>query len=78
MKYEKSDFYCTECACRNIPVFRKSNKRRKKGHLKKLYCPHCRKYTNNVEISEYNSTYTYEDFLEEFNNGVFVNGKRVK
>lgn len=64
-KYFISDFYCTECGNKGISLPRKDNKRRKSGHLKKLYCCHCKKEINHVEIRE-NGSYTYEDFLEDY------------
>lgn len=49
---KESSFYCTECGNKGIPVIRKKGQLRKSGHLKKLYCLHCRKETNHVEIKE--------------------------
>lgn len=71
-----SNFYCTECGTKGIPILRPSNKRREKGHLKNLYCCHCRKEVNHVEISGYN--YTYQDFMREFKYGHFRGGKRIE
>ena len=33
-----SDFYCTECGRKGIPIIRIAGKEREAGHLKKLYC----------------------------------------
>lgn len=65
--------YCSECGNRGIPVMRKSNKRREKGHLKKLWCCYCKKETNHVEIT---NNYTFEMFKFEFENYNFENGER--
>ncbi len=73
--YKLSDFYCTECGNKGIPIIR-SNKAREPGHLKKLYCLYCNKDTNMIEIKQ-NGKYTLEDFLIEFNNGNFLNGERI-
>ena len=72
-----SEFYCTECGNKGIPITRKAGQCREPGHLKNLYCLHCRKETNHVEIRPYGS-YNYEDFLEEYNLGRFFEGKRIK
>lgn len=71
-----SNFYCTQCGHKGIPIVRKNNKIREPGHLKKLYCMHCNKENNHVECKEF-SKYTYEDFLIEFNGNNFTeNGER--
>lgn len=73
----QSRFFCTNCGNENIMVFRNRGRRRAAGHLKKLYCPYCKSEQNCAEISDKND-YTYEVFLEEFNNGCFVNGERIR
>lgn len=45
-----SEFYCTECHNKGIPVFRTRGNQRPYQHLKKLYCIHCKKETNHTEI----------------------------
>ena len=72
-----SDFYCTECGHRGIPLPRDKSKIREGGHLKKLYCMYCQKQVNHVEIRPFGK-YTYEDFIREFNSGKFEKGKRIK
>lgn len=72
-----SDFYCTYCGQRGIPLARKYGKAREPGHLKKLYCLHCKAETNHVEIRPYGK-YTYEDFYKEFISNTFKNGLRVE
>ena len=69
-----SDFYCTECGHKGIPIIR-TKKAREPGHLKKLFCLYCQKEVNMVEIKQ-NGRYTLEDFLIEFENGNFENGER--
>ena len=72
----KSDFYCTCCGKRGIPIARKKGQRREAGHLKKLFCLYCQKEANHVEIRPFGS-YGYEEFKEEFELGRFYEGKRI-
>ena len=37
-----SEFYCTKCGKKGIPIARKLGSQREAGHLKRLYCPFCR------------------------------------
>ena len=67
-----SDFYCTRCGRRGIPLPRKKSKIHEPGHLKKLYCIYCQEEVNHVEIRPFGS-YSYEDFKKEFERGVFDN-----
>ena len=62
----QSDFYCTKCGKKGIPVQRKMGQEREPGHLKKLYCLYCGKNVNMVEIKPFSTIYTYDDFLDEF------------
>ena len=55
------DFEFSQLKNKGIPVIRPSNKKRERGHLKKLYCCTCKKETNHAEVSGY--AYTYEDFM---------------
>lgn len=71
-----SEFYCTECGNKGIPIARKAGQHKEPGHLKKLYCLHCQKETNHAEIRPYGS-YNYEDFEEEFRLGRFFEGKKI-
>lgn len=78
MKLLTSDFYCTQCGKKGIPVIRKENKCREAGHLKKLFCIYCKTETNHCEIRQFGQ-YTYQDFLFEFNYHNFsVSGQRIK
>ena len=75
-KQSESDFYCTGCGRKGCPIFRKKGQESASGHLKKLYCLTCKDEVNHVEVRPIGK-YTYEDFLHEFNSGVFINGERV-
>ena len=58
--------YCTQCGKKNIPIPRKKGREREVGHLKKMYCVHCKKKTNMVEVRGFGSGYTVSDFNLEF------------
>ena len=47
-----SRFFCCECGQEGIPIFRKPSCKRERGHLKNLFCVHCGRETNHVEIKE--------------------------
>lgn len=66
----QSDFYCTQCGSKGIPIQRRVGSAREAGHLKKLFCLKCHKETNHAECKP-GSKYTYQDFLFEFNNHNF-------
>lgn len=72
-----SDFYCTNCGHKGLPIIRKAGKEKEPGHLKKLFCIYCNQEENMVEIKS-NGKYTLEDFLIEYNNGNFKDGQRLK
>ena len=73
---ENSDFYCTCCGQKGIKILRGGNKR-ESGHLKKLWCLHCRKETNHVEVKYY-THYDLKDFNLEYNYGNFdEKGNRI-
>lgn len=72
-----SDFYCTECGRKGLPVQRKMGREREPGHLKNLYCLYCGKNVNMVEIKPFGTKYTLKDFEDEFRYGNFKDGKRV-
>ena len=72
-----SDFYCTQCGSRGLPVVRLGGRSREPGHLKKLYCSHCGLETNHAEIRSFGD-YDYEDFQIEFIHGNFsTEGLRI-
>ena len=70
-----SDFYCTKCGHKGIPVWRKNGQEREAGHLKKMFCLYCQEEENMVEVRQ-GGKYTLEDFWVEFTGGNFVNGER--
>lgn len=70
-KMTTSDFYCTRCGNKGIPVIRKAGKQREGGHLKKLYCMYCKEEVNHAEVRPFGE-YNYEDFKLEFNLGRFL------
>ena len=65
-----SDFYCTKCGNKGVPIPRRDNRVREKGHLKRLYCIHCKDVVNHIEIRVFDN-YTYEDFKKDFDEGKF-------
>lgn len=71
-----SDFYCTKCGRKGIPLARKQGQQREPGHLKRLYCLACEEETNHAEVRGIGSAYTKEDFMLEFALGRFVDGNR--
>ena len=72
-----NDFYCTKCGTKGIPVVRQKGREREVGHLKKLWCLNCQQETNHAETNSFGS-YTYADFLLEFNFKNFdENGNRI-
>jgi len=73
-----SDFYCSQCGRKGIPVWRRMGSEREAGHLKKLYCLHCQKETNFCEIRPFAQKYTINDFWLEYENGNFSpEGNRI-
>jgi len=71
-----SDFYCTQCGHKTIPIIRKHGADREGGHLKNLYCPFCMCNNNCVEIRPFGQ-YQLTDFVSEFEGGNFnVDGTR--
>lgn len=71
-----SDFYCTYCGHKGIPIFRRAGKEREPGHLKKMFCLFCKEERNMVEIKP-GGKYTVEDFEIEYNYGNFIEGERT-
>ena len=71
-----SEFYCTKCGKRGIPIARNKGRQREVGHLKKLFCLHCQEETNHAEVRPFGN-YTEDDFKEEFALGRFINGQKV-
>lgn len=71
-----SDFYCTKCGKKGIPIARKIGSQREPGHLKRLYCIFCGEEVNHAEIRPFGE-YKYDDFKLEFDLGRFVDGNKV-
>lgn len=76
VKFSSSRFFCTECGNEGIPIMREYNKKREKGHLKRLFCLYCGREVNHAEISDMQG-YTYTDFCQEFELGRFVDGEKI-
>ena len=73
-----SDFYCTCCGMKGVPIIRKPGKQKEPGHLKKLFCLNCQTEKNMVEIKP-RGKYTLDDFLIEYNGHNFdENGNRIE
>jgi len=68
--YLISKMYCIKCGREGIPVSRIVGHYKEPGHLKKIYCLHCKDTTNHIEIRPFGGDYHYEDFLleKEYNN----------
>ena len=76
-KISLSDFYCTCCGIKGIPIFRTVGTEREPGHLKKLFCLNCQKETNMAEIAP-RGKYTLDDFWIEYEYHNFdENGNRI-
>ncbi len=66
-----SDFYCVRCGNKGIPVARKMSRQREEGHLKNMYCMHCKENLNHIEIRPFDYDYTVEDLKEDIINGEY-------
>lgn len=64
--FEIHRFFCPACGMETLPIARKPSRLREKGHLKKLYCYHCKKTMNMVECRD---EYEVSIFKEEFAKG---------
>lgn len=72
-----SRMFCCSCGQEGIPITRRKGQTREPGHLKKLYCIHCGKEWNHVEIRQMSKKYTYEDFeIEMLYNNFDSEGNR--
>ena len=67
-RYVSHDFYCIRCGKKSIPIPRKAGHLHGKNHLKKLYCPNCRREVNHIECRNDEEV---RAFLEDFQNGVY-------
>ena len=66
-----SEFHCTLCGAKGMPIPRKQAKQKGSCHLKKLYCLNCKCETNHVEVREFD--YDLDDLMEDIANGVYAN-----
>ena len=48
----RTDLICPECGS-IFPIMRRENKQKNSFHSKYLYCPTCKKITNQLEMKEY-------------------------
>ncbi len=78
MKMTTSEFYCTKCGKKGIPIQRNAGQEREPGHLKKLYCIYCGEAINMVEVRSFGGKYTLRDFRDEFELGNFDEGGNRK
>lgn len=73
-----SKMYCVICGNEGIPINRRRGQYRGPGHLKKLYCIHCKQETNHVEIRSFFNDYNIEDFnLEKQYENFDKDGNRI-
>lgn len=72
MSYETHDFYCCNCGRLGLPIARPAARKRERGHLKNLYCIHCRTEYNHAEIT---SDQEKQEFFTNFTEGVYENVK---
>lgn len=68
---EMSEMYCCKCGNKGIDIPRKINHNREAGHLKKLYCIHCKQEWNHAEIRPMYTDYNLTDFKLEMQYGNF-------
>ena len=61
-----ADFYCTKCGKKGMPLARRKSNVKEKGHMKKLWCLHCKEEVNHVEIRPFD--YNYEEIMEKYKN----------
>lgn len=70
MSYESHKFFCTHCGKEGLNIYRNKASQRGKGHLKKLWCIHCKDEVNHYECY---SQQDVEKFKRKFENGDFKN-----
>lgn len=70
-KMVTSEFYCTRCGKKGIPIARANGSQREAGHLKRLFCLNCQEEINHAEIRPFGN-YRLEDFELEFELGRFM------
>ena len=72
MSYETHDFFCCNCGRLGLPIARPTARKRERGHLKNLYCVHCKQEYNHVEIT---SDQEKQEFFINFEKGVYKDAK---
>lgn len=75
--FSVSEFYCVQCGNKGMPIPRTEAKKREFGHMKKLYCLHCKEEVNHIEIVQF-GTYTKEQFKKDYEAGKFKDIKTYK
>ena len=68
--FEIHRFFCPRCGKETLPVVRDKSSLREKGHLKSLYCYHCKVTQNMVECRD---DYEVTIFKREFERGHLKN-----
>ena len=53
-----SDFICPQCK-RRFPIMRNRGRKRKRGHIKDIWCPYCCKVQKFIEIRNDDFIYIY-------------------
>ena len=62
---QSNDFWCINCGNKGIPIIRPRSSRREPGHMKALYCCHCRMVINHVETRDEEEKLQFQqDFSE--------------
>lgn len=64
---QTTDFYCTKCGNKGMPLARKKSHTKEMGHMKKIWCLHCKEEINHVEIRPFD--YNYETLMAKLKNG---------
>lgn len=68
-KFEMHNFMCIKCGNSVYSLPRQTSHKHKQGHLKKLYCPHCKIEVNCYECKDDAEVY---DFRIKFENNDFI------
>lgn len=66
------EFYCPTCGNTTIPVHRKTGQLRKKFHRKKMYCYHCKKDINTIEVR---NEWEANEFKINYQKGLYADEK---
>lgn len=68
---QSTDFYCTKCGEKGMPLARKKSRVREQGHMKKLWCIHCKEEINHIEIRPFD--YNYDELMKDLKEGKLYN-----